>query len=67
MPKNQGGGWADILRVHLRKGEAGLKERSDIMVDQLRAIDSRRLMRKLGKISRSSRERLAERIRIILG
>ncbi|MDA2925735.1 type II toxin-antitoxin system PemK/MazF family toxin [Acidobacteria bacterium AH-259-G07] len=58
---------ADILRVHLRKGEAGLQERSDIMVDQLRAIDSRRLMRKLGKISRSSRERLAERIRIILG
>lgn len=41
---------ARFLRVHLALGEAGLKERSDIMVDQVRAIDNRRLLKKLGKI-----------------
>ncbi|MBI5166256.1 MAG: type II toxin-antitoxin system PemK/MazF family toxin [candidate division NC10 bacterium] len=57
---------AQVLRVHLRKGEAGLKQRSDVMVDQLRAIDNRRLIRQLGKISRRSQENLARSIRIVL-
>ena len=37
-----------ILRVHLKKGEAGLNADSDIMVDQIRAIDNRRFRRALG-------------------
>lgn len=41
---------AVILRVHLKKGTAGLKQSSDIMIDQIRAIDNRRLTKKLGKI-----------------
>lgn len=57
---------AQVLRVHLRKGEAGLKQRSDVMVDQLRAIDNRRLIRQLGKISRRSQENLARSIHIVL-
>lgn len=57
---------AQVLRVHLRKGEAGLKQRSDVMVDQLRATDNRRLIRRLGKISRRSQENLARSIRIVL-
>jgi mRNA interferase MazF len=31
-----------FLRVHLAIGEAGLEEKSDIIVDQIRAIDNRR-------------------------
>jgi mRNA interferase MazF len=57
---------ANILRVHLRKGEAGLMEKSDIMLDQLRAIDNRRFIKRLGMIGRTSQKKLAENIQIIL-
>ena len=57
---------SNILRVHLRVGEGGLKEKSDIMVDQLRAIDNRRFLKRLGMMGRSSQKKLAENIRIIL-
>ena len=57
---------ANILRVHLRKGEAGLMEKSDIMVDQLRTIDNRRFIKRLGMIGRTSQKKLAENIQIIL-
>jgi len=57
---------SNILRVHLRKGEAGLVEKSDIMVDQLTAIDNRRFIKRLGMIGRTSQKKLAENIQIIL-
>ncbi|MBM4306822.1 MAG: type II toxin-antitoxin system PemK/MazF family toxin [Deltaproteobacteria bacterium] len=57
---------SDVLRVHLRKGEAGLMERSDIMADQLRAIDNRRFVKKLGMIQRLSQKRLLKNIQIML-
>ena len=57
---------SDVLRVHLRKEEAGLMERSDIMVDQLRAIDNRRFLKRLGMIGSLSQKKLAENIQIIL-
>ena len=57
---------SDILRVHLRKGETGLIEKSDVMVDQLRAIDNRRFIKRLGMIGRLNQNILAENIRIIL-
>jgi len=39
---------SDILRVHLKKGEANLTQDSYIMIDQIRAIDNKRLIIKLG-------------------
>ncbi|MBI3325962.1 MAG: type II toxin-antitoxin system PemK/MazF family toxin [Nitrospinae bacterium] len=57
---------ARFLRVHLSAGEADLKERSDIMVDQIRAIDNRRFRKEIGVISRRSQRKLAENIRILL-
>lgn len=57
---------ARFLRVHLLAGEAGLKEPSDIMVDQVRAIDNRRLLSPVGVISRQNRARLAASLRILL-
>jgi len=57
---------SDILRVHLRIGEGGLTEKSDIMVDQLRGIDNRRFMKRLGTIGRLSQKKLAENIQVIL-
>jgi mRNA interferase MazF len=58
---------SNILRVHLRIEEGGLTEKSDIMVDQLRAIDNRRFIKRLGMIGRLSQKKLAENVQIILG
>jgi len=57
---------ARFLRVHLASGEAGLTEQSDVMVDQIRAIDNRRFIRELGEIAGESRVKLAENLRILL-
>jgi len=57
---------SNILRIHLREGEAGLMEKSDIMVDQLRAVDNRRFIKKLGMVGRTSQKKLTENIQIIL-
>ncbi len=57
---------SDVLRVHLSKGEAGLIEKSDIMVDQIRAIDNRRFLKRLGMIGRVNKKKLTENIQIIL-
>lgn len=55
---------AEVLRVHLKKGV--LKEASDIMVDQIRAIDNKRLIKKLGEITPAMVEKLKENILICL-
>ena len=47
---------ADILRVHLVKGSAKLKEDCDIMIDQIRAIDNKRLLKKIGELSQKEIE-----------
>ena len=54
------------LRVHLEKNEAGLNEKSDILVDQIRAIDNRRLKTRLGVLQKTSQRRLAECLKAIL-
>ena len=40
-----------LLRVHLKKGEAGLNQNSDILIDQVRAIDNRCFKKSLGKFN----------------
>lgn len=37
---------AEILRVHLKKSKFGLKADSDIMIDQIRAIDNNRFWKR---------------------
>ena len=39
---------AKVLRVYLDKGISGLHKNCDVMIDQLRAIDNRRLERQIG-------------------
>ncbi len=55
-----------ILRVHLKKSASGLKQDCDVMIDQLRAIDNRRLIRKTGDIDGKVRMKIRENLRIIL-
>jgi len=35
---------AEILRVHIQAGMSGLEKNSDILVDQIRAIDNQRFL-----------------------
>ncbi len=56
---------SEILRVHLRKGTAKVKGNCDIMIDQIRAIDNRRLISKVGDLPKELREEVKENIRII--
>ena len=55
-----------ILRVRIAKGNFGLSENSDIMIDQIRAIDNSRFIKKIGVISNDYKEKLKENIKIIL-
>jgi mRNA interferase MazF len=57
---------SDILRVHLDKTVANLKEDCDIMIDQLRAIDNKRLVRKIGRLPEVLTDKVKENIRIVL-
>jgi mRNA interferase MazF len=57
---------ATILRVHLSAGTAGLTVDSDILVDQIRAIDNRRFLHKTGQLSAALRQQLDENLKIVL-
>jgi len=57
---------ADILRVHLKKGMANLHENCDIMIDQVRAIDNKRLIKKVGSLPDDFIDLVKENIMIIL-
>ena len=57
---------SDILRVHLKRKEGGLNRESDILVDQLRAIDKKRLIKKLGTLPPAKREKLKDNIGTVL-
>ena len=54
----------ELLRVHLNKSQ--LDKLSDILVDQIRAIDNKRLIKKVGKLTDSQIIKLKENIRVIL-
>ena len=58
--------YSEILRVNLKKGQAKLQQDSDIMIDQIRAIDNKRLVKKLGSLSKSDIELVKENVKILL-
>ena len=57
---------SEILRVRIRKGTANLKADSDIIIDQVRAIDNRRLLNKIGELTKELQTKVKDNIRIIL-
>jgi mRNA interferase MazF len=57
---------ASILRIHLKKGTAGVKEECDVMIDQIRAIDNRRLVKKLGSLPEALEHHVKESLQIVL-
>jgi mRNA interferase MazF len=57
---------SDILRVHLKKAKFGLKEDCDIAIDQVRAIDNKRLVRKVGRVDKDTADRVRENLKTVL-
>ena len=55
---------ADILRVHLKKGQ--IEKKSDVLIDQIRAIDNRRFLKKIGRLNTKQQEKVKDNIRIVL-
>lgn len=54
----------EYLRVHLTKGQ--LDEVSDVLVDQVRAIDNTRLITKLGRLTQNQQKKLKANLSIML-
>jgi mRNA interferase MazF len=57
---------SEILRVHLKKSRFGLKENCDIMIDQVRAIDNKRLVKKVGAVDSDAADKVRENLKIVL-
>ena len=54
----------EYLRVHLAKGQ--LDKISDVLVDQIRAIDNTRLISKLGRLTQAQQVKIKDNLRIML-
>ena len=57
---------SQILRVHLKKGISKLQQDCDIMIDQIRAIDNKRLIKKVGDLPPELKQVVKENIMITL-
>ena len=55
-----------ILRVHVPAGESGLNQSSDILVDQIRAIDNQRFKKHVGKLTVVRQNQLLENLKILI-
>ncbi|MCF8362234.1 MAG: type II toxin-antitoxin system PemK/MazF family toxin [Prolixibacteraceae bacterium] len=57
---------SEILRVHLKKGIANVNQACDIMIDQIRAIDNKRLTKKIGVLPHELIDLVKDNIQIVL-
>jgi mRNA interferase MazF len=57
---------SEILRIRINKGSCGLNENSDIMIDQIRAIDNSRFINKIGFVTNDIKTKIKENIINIL-
>ncbi len=57
---------SEILRVHLKKSKFGPKEDCDIMIEQVRAIDNKRLLKRIGAVDSNTADRVRENLKIVL-
>ena len=57
---------SEILRIHLKKGTTKLQHDCDIMIDQIRAIDNKRLIKKVGDLPSELIDKVRENLIITL-
>ena len=56
----------NILRVNMEIGEGGLNIASSIMIDQLRAIDNKRFIKKTGVLSQEKQAQVINNMKIVM-
>ena len=56
----------NILRVRISQGNYGLEKDSEILIDQIRALDNRRLREKLGDLGQKEIIELRSKLKAIL-
>ncbi|MBL0881766.1 MAG: type II toxin-antitoxin system PemK/MazF family toxin [Chitinophagaceae bacterium] len=54
----------NILRIHLKKSQ--LNQLSDVLIDQIRAIDNKRLIQRIGKLNQDQVQLLKKNLMIVL-
>lgn len=54
----------ELLRVHIKKGQ--LPTSSDVLCDQIRAIDNKRLIKKMSSLNQDQIKNLKTNIKIVL-
>ena len=57
---------AETLRVHISMGGSGLDQSSDILMDQIRAIDNRRFKKYIGKLTATEQKQLLENLKVLI-
>ncbi len=57
---------SEILRVHIKKGTSNLMQDCDIMIDQIRTIDNKRLIKKIGDLPGDLIKEVKENIKIVI-
>ncbi len=57
---------AEILRVHVSGRVSGLEAPSDILVDQIRAIDNRRFIKRIGKLTPVQEQQLSSNLQTLI-
>lgn len=58
---------SEILKVKIKPTpESGINESSWVVVDQIRAIDNRRFIQKIGELPKTYKEKLNQSLKIIL-
>ena len=57
---------SEILRINLKKGTSNIQQTCDIMIDQVRAIDNNRLVKRIGKLPDELIVLVKENLQIIM-
>jgi len=57
---------AIYLRVHLKAGIASLHKDCDVMTDQIRSIDTKRLVKRIGKLPSKFVQEVKDNLQIVL-
>lgn len=57
---------AQLLRVHLTIKDNGLTASSDVLVDQIRSIDNKRLLKHIGILTTSQRQQLLDDLQVVV-
>lgn len=56
----------NILRVRISKGNFGLEKDSEILIDQIRALDNRRFLERIGNLGQQEIAELRSKVKAIL-